>query len=329
VNPIVTALEPTVEVHLHDADLDAALRADVARGLTAEPKELPPKWFYDERGSELFDRITRLPEYYPTNAEREILVAEAATIVEIAGADTMVELGSGTSDKTRALLSAGREAETLERFVPFDVSEEFLRHSASVLAEAYPGLAIHGVVGDFDRHLHHLAGDGRRLLALLGGTIGNYRAEPRRKLLDDIAATMEPGDHFLLGTDLVKDRDRLVRAYDDSAGVTAAFNRNVLSVINRTLAADFVVDRFEHVARWNADTEWIEMLLRSREEQTVRVDALDLDVDFAAGELMRTEVSCKFRRDRVVHELDDAGFDVVQWWTDAAGDYGLSLAVRR
>ncbi len=319
-------LEPVIEVHLGPDDIAEALRRDVAEGLTSVPKELPPKWFYDARGSELFDEITRLPEYYPTEAERQVLRREAATIVELADADTIVELGSGTSDKTRALLDAACAHGRLGRFVPFDVSETTLREAADMLAARYPGLLVHGVVGDFDRHLDRIPAGGRRLVALLGGTIGNYRPEARKSFLAAIAATMSPGDHLLLGTDLVKDPARLVAAYDDAAGVTAEFNRNVLVVIDRELDADFDPDAFAHVARWDPDEEWIEMHLRSLVDQTVHVRALDLEVSFTRGELMRTEVSAKFRRERVAAELAEVGLRLRRWWTDAAGDFGVSLS---
>ena len=322
----------TIDVHLDDADTDRALRADVRDGLTSQPKTLPPKWFYDDRGSQLFDDITRLPEYYPTRREREILEARSDEIARASGATTLVELGSGTSTKTRLLLDALRNAGTLEMFSPFDCSEATLRDAGERIADAYPGVAVHGVVGDFERHLSLLPGaehTGTRLVAFLGGTIGNLAPAERAKFLSELAGAMSNGEHLLLGTDLVKDRDRLVAAYDDSAGVTAEFNRNVLLVINRSLRADFVPERFAHVALWNADEEWIEMRLRSDREQHVRVAALDLDVAFADGEEMRTEISAKFCRDGVEAELAAAGLELQHWWTDANGDFALSLAVRR
>jgi L-histidine N-alpha-methyltransferase len=318
-----------VDVHLGPDDLRAALRADVARGLTTEPKELPPKWFYDERGSELFDQITRLPEYYPTVREREILLREAPAVAARTEADTVVELGSGTSEKTLALLDAFAGSGHLRRFVPFDVCEGFLRSSTEAIAARYPGLTVHGVVGDFEHHLDRLPTGGRRLIVFLGGTVGNLRPRERKEFLADLTAGMAPGDSLLLGTDLVKDVDRLVRAYDDAQGVTAAFNRNVLAVLNRELGADFVLDRFDHVARFDPDEEWIEMQLRSTAAQTARVLDIDLEASFAEGEEMRTEVSCKFRRDGVVGELGDVGLEVAEWWTDAAGDFAVSLSFAR
>jgi L-histidine N-alpha-methyltransferase len=321
--------EVAIDVHLGPDDLDAALRRDVARGLTSTPKELPPKWFYDDVGSQLFDEITRLPEYYPTRAETEILRREAATIAALSGADTLVELGSGTSTKTRILLDALRDAGTLRRVVPFDVSETTLREASETLAADYPGVAVHAVVGDFERHLHALPPGGRRLVAFLGSTIGNLRPAERARLLEDLRRALAPGDALLLGTDLVKDPDRLVRAYDDAAGVTAAFNRNVLRVLDRRLGADFDVERFGHVARWDAIHERIEMWLRADDAQLVHVPALELTVRFSPGEEMRTEISSKFRRDGVAAELAGAGFRLDHWWTDQAGDFGLSLSTPR
>jgi L-histidine N-alpha-methyltransferase len=314
-----------IDVHLDGDDLARALATDVRDGLNASPKELPPKWFYDDRGSELFDEITRLPEYYPTRAERAILEEQATTIARITGADTLVELGSGTSEKTRLLLGALAEAATLKQFVPFDVSETTLRDASAAIAADFD-INVHAVVGDFERHLLTIPGGGRRLVAFLGGTIGNLAPATRAEFLATIAHGLEPGDGFLLGTDLVKDVDRLVNAYDDAAGVTAEFNRNVLRVVNRSLDADFDVDRFAHVARWNADEEWIEMWLRSDGAQQVTVRDLDLTVDFAPGEEMRTEISAKFRPERVESELAAAGLALGHWWTDPAGDFALSLS---
>jgi len=316
----------TIDVHLTPADLAAALRADVVHGLTARPKTLPPKWFYDDRGSELFDAITRLPEYYPTRREREILTREAGEIARLAGADTVVELGSGTSEKTRLLLDAWAAGGQLRRFVPFDVSEATLRQASAAIASEHPGVEVHAVVGDFERHLATLPAGGRRCVAFLGGTIGNLVPAERARFLAELRATLQPGDSLLLGTDLVKDPVRLIAAYDDSAGVTAEFNRNVLHVINHRLDADFRPERFEHVARWDAEAEWIEMRLRSSGAQTARIGALDLDVAFADGEEVRTEVSAKFRRPGVAAELDAAGFALERWWTDGAGDFALSLS---
>jgi L-histidine N-alpha-methyltransferase len=314
--------------HLEPDDAAAALRADALAGLTATPKTLPPRWFYDERGSELFDRITRLPEYYPTRAERAVLESRAGEIAAASGADVLVELGSGTSEKTRLLLTALRKAGTLRRFVPFDVDPSVLRAAGAAITAEYPQVSVEAVVGDFTRHLGELPRSGRRLVIFLGSTIGNLEPAPRGDFLAELTATLEPGDSFLLGTDLVKDPDRLVRAYDDAAGVTAAFNRNVLAVLDRELKADFDPDAFEHVALWDAGNEWIEMRLRSRIDQVVTVADLDLQVRFAAGEDLHTEVSAKFRRERVEQELATAALSMTHWWTDPAGDFGVSLSVR-
>ena len=303
-----------------------ALRRDVRDGLTQTPKSLPPKWFYDSVGSDLFDQITRLPEYYPTRAEAAILRAQSASIAAASGADTLVELGSGTSEKTRMLLDALRDGGSLRRFIPFDVDAGVLNAAGSAIQHEYPGVEVEAVCGDFEEHLGKIPRVGRRLVVFLGSTVGNLTPGPRREFLSALSDTLQPGDSLLLGTDLVKDTGRLVRAYDDSAGVTARFNRNVLAVVNRELDADFDVDSFEHVAKWNAAEERIEMWLRALRAQKVRIAALDLSVDFAEGEEMLTEVSCKFRPEGVDAELAAAGLRRTHWWTDPAGDFGLSLS---
>lgn len=304
----------------------AALRADVREGLTGSPRTLPPKWFYDARGSELFEEITGLPEYYPTRAEREILRVRAGEIAEASGARTLVELGSGSSEKTRYLLDA---LTGLHTYVPVDVSESALTLAGRALAAERPGLDVHGMVADFTAPLT-LPGTPRpRLVAFLGGTVGNLLPAERAAFLASVRALLAPGDALLLGTDLVKDEQVLVRAYDDAAGVTAAFNRNVLSVINRELGADFDPEAFGHVAVWDAGHEWIEMRLRSRTAQTVKIPALGLAVDFAAGEEVRTEVSAKFRQDGVRGELASAGLELTRWWTDEEQRFALSLSVAR
>jgi L-histidine Nalpha-methyltransferase len=314
--------------HLAADSAYQALRRDVLDGLRDCPKSLPPKWFYDSVGSDLFDQITRLPEYYPTRAEAEILRARSAEIASVTGADTLVELGSGTSEKTRTLLQALHDGGALRRFVPFDVDASMLSAAATAILREYPDIEIAAVCGDFEEHLSEIPDGGRRLFVFLGSTIGNLTAGPRAEFLAALAAVMRPGDSLLLGTDLVKDAGRLVRAYDDAAGVTAQFNRNVLAVINRELDADFDVDAYRHVARWNSDDERMEMWLRAETAQQVRIAALDLTVEFAAGEEILTEVSCKFRADAVAAELARAGLRCTRWWTDDAGDFGLSLAVK-
>ena len=298
------------------------LREEVRLGLTSTPKELQPKWFYDKRGSELFDAITQLPEYYLTRTERSILERHSGDIATIADADTLIELGSGTSDKTRLLL----DVVAPRRFVPFDVSEETLRASAQRLARENPSLEVRAVVGDFEHHLALLPTDGRRLLAFLGSTIGNLPPVRRALFLSAVAATLGDGDTFLLGVDLVKSPARLLAAYDDASGVTREFNLNVLRVLNRELDGNFDVSAFEHVARWNGEAEWMEIFVRSLREQTVRLESLELEVTFAAGELMRTEISAKFRQRRLTDELEAAGLAVQRWWTDDAGDFAVLLA---
>ena len=303
-----------------------ALRRDVRDGLTQTPKSLPPKWFYDSVGSDLFDQITRLPEYYPTRTEAQILRARSAEIAAASGADTLVELGSGTSEKTRMLLDALRDSGSLRRFIPFDVDASVLEAAGSAIEKEYPGIEIDAVCGDFEEHLGKIPRVGRRLVVFLGSTIGNLTPGPRADFLAALAETLQPGDSLLLGTDLVKNTDRLVAAYDDSAGVTAQFNRNVLAVVNRELDADFDLGAFEHVAKWNTDEERIEMWLRANQAQRVQVNALDLTIEYADGEEMLTEVSCKFRPDGVAAELADSGLRRTHWWTDNAGDFGLSLS---
>jgi L-histidine Nalpha-methyltransferase len=324
----MTISAPTIAVHLQPDDIARDLRADVLDGLTSSPKELPPRWLYDARGCELFDAITELPEYYPTRTERAILTASARAIADLSEADTLVELGSGTSEKTRLLLDALRDAGTLKRFVGFDVAEGVLRDAAEAILAEYPGIEVAAVVGDFHRHLAHIPGGGRRMIAFLGGTIGNLQPRQRAEMLGELADLMVGGDSLLLGTDIVKDHDRLVAAYDDAAGVTAEFNLNVLAVLNRELGADFDVDRFEHVARYDEVDDHIEMRLRSQGAQVVRVDELDLDLTFADGEDIRTEISAKFRPTVVRAELIAAGLTPSGWWTDPAGDFGLTLAVK-
>jgi L-histidine Nalpha-methyltransferase len=318
--------ELVIESHLDEDYLSGTLRSDVLTGLSGTPKSLPPKWFYDARGSELFERITDLPEYYPTRSEREILRARSAEVARITRAATLVELGSGSSEKTRLLLSALRAAGTLREFVPLDVSPVALRESATAIAADYPGLRVHGVVGDFTAHLDLLPGVAPKLVAFLGGTIGNLLPGERAKFLAAVRDVLAPGEWLLLGTDLVKQPDVLVRAYDDAAGVTAEFNRNVLRVLNRELGADFDVEAFDHVAVWDAEHHWIEMRLRAGRDMLVRLSALDVEVRFAAGEELRTEVSAKFRQDGVREELLGAGFELAHWWTDAAGQFGVCLA---
>ena len=322
----VAAPELRFDVYIDRSDRRLALRADVLAGLTAEPKELSPKWFYDAWGSTLFEDITHLPEYYLTSRERSILVAHARDIAELTRANTLVELGSGSSEKTRLLLDAMVAAGHLKRFIPFDVSEPALRDSAARIADEYRGLEIHAVVGDFERHIGRLPEGQRRLVAFLGSSVGNLVAEHRARFLAELREYLNPVEALLLGTDLVKDPARLEAAYNDSGGVTAEFNRNVLAVINRELRANFDLARFEHVARWDDEREWMDIGLRSTVDQRVGIEDLGLTVEFGAGEEMRTEISDKFRRDGVEAELAAAGLELRDWWTDPARDFALSLS---
>lgn len=316
---------PHIEVALTPEDWNRGLREDARVGLGSTPKELSPKWLYDERGSDLFEQITQLPEYYPTRRERQILETRADELAILSRADTLVELGSGSSAKTRLLLDALRRRGTLDRFVPFDVSEATLRSAARQLSRDYPELALHGVVGDFERHLDRIPPVGRRLFAFLGGTLGNLKPEARAAFYHRLHAVMSPGDTLLLGTDLLKDERRLFAAYNDAAGVTARFNLNVLSVLNRELGARFEAAKFHHLARFDPTDRWIEMLLISREAQTIAVPALGLTVAFEEGEALRTEVSTKFTPEQVTGELSSAHFAMVGFWIDDRGDFALSL----
>jgi len=317
-----------IEIHTYLAETDErALADDVLDGLTRPFKELPPKHFYDARGAELFDRICDLPEYYPTRTERAILEARADEIVELTGAAEIVELGSGTAAKTRILLDAMQDAGTLRRYVPLDVTEQMILDTAAALVEEYPGLLVHGIVGDFERHLQHLPDAlGPRLVAFLGGTIGNFTPGSRRRFLRGLAKAMGPDDHLLLGTDLVKDPAMLEAAYDDGEGVTAEFNRNVLHVVNRELDADFDVDAFDHVAFFDREREWIEMRLRAASRQHVHIGALGLDIEFEPREELRTEISAKFTHERLQGDLAAAGLELERVFTDDNGLFAVSLS---
>jgi L-histidine Nalpha-methyltransferase len=310
------------------SDLQTDHLSELSRGLRSRPRTIPPRWLYDDRGSALFDEITRLPEYYQTEAEREILANHAAVIAEITGATTVIELGSGTSDKTRTLLDAFVAHGAIERFAPLDVSEATLLDAAAMLRERYPGLAVEPVVGDFTRHLHRLPSGGTRLVAFLGGTIGNFYLEERRAFLGALADVLEPGDWLALGVDLVKPLDRLIAAYHDSQGITDAFIRNALHVINRELDGDIDVGNFDYVPMWDAREERIDMRLRAAEPERARIAALDLSLELEAGEELRVEISTKFRPDHLLGELADAGFEGCEFFTDAADDFGLALARR-
>jgi len=326
--PVTQLSESVVHVDCVLAEgAERILAEDVLDGLTRPFKELPPKHFYDARGSALFDRICELPEYYPTRVERTILHEHAGEIVDVTGANELVELGSGSADKTRVLLDAMAAAGALRRYVPIDVSETALRESATRLIDEYPGLRVHGLVADFERHLDRLPDpDGRRLMCFLGGTLGNFTPGHRRRFLRGLGTHLGPGGHVLLGVDLLKDPRVIEAAYDDAEGVTAEFNRNVLRVVNRELRADFDPDAFDHVAFFDTEREWIEMRLRARAPQTVWIAALELSVSFAAREELRTEISAKFTRERLDDDLNAAGLELAGWFTDEGSRFAVALA---
>jgi L-histidine Nalpha-methyltransferase len=316
----------TIDVHISADAARQRMRGDAIAGLQSDLKSIPPVWFYDERGSQLFEEITRLPEYYPTRTERRLLELHALTIAELSKADTLVELGAGSCDKTRVLLGALQSFGTLARYVPFDVSDEFLRQAASTLADEYDDLTVHLVIGDFSEHLAKIPTEGRRLVAFLGGTIGNLQPAQRARFLFDLNCAMSSDDSLLLGADLVKDRRRLVAAYDDGSGVTAAFNKNVLHVLNEQLAGNFDPELFRHVALWNEGEQWIEMRLRAAEEIDVTLENAGISVRFAEGEDLLTEISAKFTPERIEEELSTAGFVVDGMWGADEGEFLLTLA---
>jgi L-histidine Nalpha-methyltransferase len=310
-------------------DLADDVVRELRNALTARPRTIPPRWLYDDRGSELFSQITRLPEYYQTEAERSILAAHAPAIAELSGATTAIELGAGTSDKTRTLLDAFVAHGRLQRFVPLDVSEATLLSAADMLRRRYPSLRVEPVVGDFTRHLHRLPSGGTRVVAFLGGTIGNFYEEERTAFLGALADVLDEGDSLLLGVDLMKPIDRLIAAYDDSQGVTEAFIRNALANINDTFGGEIDLGNFTYVPFWDGRQERIDMRLRACEPERARLDALDLDLDVAAGEEIRIEISSKFREEGVRAELADVGFEVIELWRDANDDFGVALAKKR
>ncbi|HEX3332949.1 MAG TPA: L-histidine N(alpha)-methyltransferase [Acidimicrobiales bacterium] len=316
----------TIDVHLSPDEARRQMRTDALKGLLGDEKSIPPVWFYDERGSRLFEDITQLPEYYPTRTERALLERHAPSMAEISKADTLVELGAGACEKTRVLLTALQDAGTLTRYVPFDVSDEFLRDVATTLSDEYHTLDIHLVIGDFHQHLAEIPSDGRRMIAFLGGTIGNLSPAQRARFLFDLNCTMSSDDSLLLGTDLVKDRARLVAAYDDAAGVTADFNRNVLHVLNEQLGGDFDPSLFRHVALWNEEEQWIEMRLRAEAATEVSLTGAGITVRFDEGEDLLTEISAKFTTEKVEQELHEAGFVVEAMWGADEGEFLLTLA---
>jgi L-histidine Nalpha-methyltransferase len=324
--PTQTSGDLRIDVYLRDGAL-ATLAEDVREGLTATPKTLPPKDFYDSRGSDLFEQITTLPEYYPTRAEQSILDEFGADIVGLVQPEELIELGPGSARKTHALLNPMLDGGQARRYVPIDVSESAVADCADRLSSEYGSLAIHGIVGDFERHLDRVPRNGdRRLVAFLGGTIGNFDAGERRSMLQKVRTQLHPEDRLLVGTDLVKDRERLEAAYNDSAGVTAAFNRNVLNVINSNLEADFDPERFQHRAVYDEERQWVEMRLHADDAQTAEIRALDMEVSFDEGEHIRTEISCKFTEDSLEREYAGAGLELLDVYMDPERLFALSLA---
>ena len=307
-------------------DYRSELADDVRKGLGAERKSLPSKYFYDARGSELFEDITRLPEYYLTRAETAILERYATEIVASIQPTELVELGSGYSVKTKLLIDALHATGSGTRYVPMDISEEALTEAAHHLANYYPWLAIEGLVGDFFTDLEKVPRHGRRLVTFLGSTIGNFPTDVRIRFLRAVAAMLAPGDGLLLGLDLVKDVETLLAAYDDSAGVTEAFNKNILHVVNRELEADFPVDHFAYSATWDAEAECVAMGLVAQRNLVVTIGALSMQVEFAQGELLHNEVSCKFRRETIAAQLEAAGLTITDWWSDDQQRFAMAMA---
>ena len=308
--------------------LHAELLRDVAYGLSRPQKELPPKYFYDRRGSELFDEITRLPEYYLTRTERGLLDCWSGQLMAALRPAALVELGAGNADKTRFLLDAMVDAGSGEVYVPIDVSAEFLDDSAARLRDEYPTLGIEPLVGDITDPLD-LGADlpSPAVVAFLGSTIGNFDPAGARRLLRNISRAMRPGDRFLLGADLRKDPAIIERAYNDAQGVTAEFNLNVLRVVNRELGADFNLEAFEHRAFYDRALHRIEMHLVSTGDQVTHVPGVGV-ISFAPGESIRTEISCKYDRASVTGMLGAADLEIDRWITDSASHYALVVASR-
>lgn len=313
---------------LAGGNLYTTLAADVRHGLGRRPKTLPPKYFYDARGSRLFEAICDLPEYYPTRTEQALLGEIAADVVDLIRPTHLIELGSGASRKTRLFLDALARRPGGVWYVPWDVSEEMLRQSAAALQVAYPQLRIRGIVGDYQHHIDRLPGGARRLVIFLGSTIGNLTRGETRRFLGALGHRLEPGDALLLGLDLVKPAPVLNAAYNDSKGVTAEFNRNVLRVLNRELDGDFDLDCFEHVAFYDPRRARVEMHLRATRFQRVRLRKLPLEVAFGAGETIRTEISRKFTRTDAVEMLASAGCSLKRWYESADRYFALVLGVR-
>ena len=318
----------TVEIALEHLD-PAAEMAELRAALLETPRRIPTRYFYDRRGSELFERITELPEYYPTRAETRLLEARADEIAGSTGAEELVELGSGAASKTRILLDAMARAGNLRTYVPLDVTESMVRRAAGELAAAYPELTVHGLVADFHHHLDQIPAGEPRLVIFLGSTIGNLRPDEAVAFLRGIAAPMAPGDFFLLGVDLIKETAVIEAAYNDSAGLTAEFNRNILRVINRLAGGDFVPERFAHRAFFDPTNSWIEMRLVAQGAQNVLLRELELILELADGDEILTEISCKYERPLVESMLAAGGFALERWFANEDGLFGLALARRR
>lgn len=320
---------PELRICLDETDLDAALRLDARRGLTSHPKYLPMRLHYDGRGSTMFGELTRQPEYYQTRSERAILHDNAAAIAQSLGDGpvSVIELGAGRAEKIRPVLGALADGGRLDAFWPFDVAAGEVRDVLLELATAYPDAYLGGIIGDFTRHLNQLPDHhDTRMVAFLGGTFGNFTPMERSQFLSDLREALRPGDWFLLGADLVKDPEVILAAYNDAAGVTAEFNRNVLYVLNHRLDADFEPDNFEHIALWDNDTATIEMRLRAMKPMSVDLSALSLDISFTVGEEIHTGISTKFQRGELENQLQATGFEPVRCWTDANDYMGVFLA---
>lgn len=318
-----------IDVHVDEADLFEHMKDECRVGLLKNPKEIPPKFFYDARGSVLFEQITELPEYYQTRTERKILEDVVGVLETRHRFRQLLEFGSGSSSKTRVLLDAMHESGNLELYLPLDVSESIVRMTAERLVDDYPEMRVHGIIGDFTRHLAEIPKGAHRLLVFLGGTIGNFRPEDATIFLRDVASTMGPHDRLLLGTDLVKEPRRIEAAYNDSKGVTAEFNLNVLSAINARLGADFDLENYDHLAPYREDVQWIEMRLRAKRSRRVSIPALDMEIGIDAGEEILTEISRKFTRASANHMVESAGLEMTDWFTDDESLFGLSLSRRR
>lgn len=314
-------IDVRLDPHRSDADLQ-----ELRRGLTATPRRLPSKYFYDQTGSELFERITELPEYYPTRTERSLLTGYADEISYLTSAEELVELGAGAATKTRILLDAMQRQGNLRLYVPFDVSKTEVQRVARDLAGEYRELFVHGIVADFVHHLTSIPEGSPRLVILLGSTIGNFPPAEAVDLLTRLSNMMAKGDFFLLGADLIKDIGVIERAYNDSAGVTAAFNRNILRVVNGVVDGDFAPELYDHQARYDPRLDRIEMYLVASEAQRVRLPGLALDLEIRKGESLRTEISCKYDRPRVESMLRASGFELTRWFTDPERLFGLALA---